>query len=134
VFAVDDEEVEGWYLQGWCFVLMAERVKESGGKIGGAGAGGEVSKGEGEDEELGWEDLARDARDCLETCRNLHRIQEHGDGALLEHVEELIAELEKAGVQPSPAEGEDGEGGWNGIEEGGEDEWIDEEEDVEMGS
>ena len=47
-------------------MLMAERVRE----IGGASAGGEESKGEGE-EELGWEDLARDARDCLETCRNV---------------------------------------------------------------
>jgi hypothetical protein len=43
VFEVDDEEVEGWYLQGWCFVLL----------------------GEG----LGREEVKQDARDCLETCR-----------------------------------------------------------------
>jgi hypothetical protein len=55
VFAQDDEEVEAWYLQGWCFVLMAEQVKEGGLKL----------------EELGWEELAQDARDCLETCRGV---------------------------------------------------------------
>ena len=55
-------------------------------------------------------------------------MQEHGDEALLEHVEELITELERAGVQPSLAEGE------GGVDEGGEGEWIDEEEDVEMAS
>jgi hypothetical protein len=49
----------------------------------------------------------------------------------LEHVEELIAELEKAGVQPSPPDvGEEG-----GVEDE-EDVWTDEEggEDIEMGT
>ena len=51
----DDQEVEAWYLEGWCFYLMAEQSKESGQKI----------------EDLTWEELARDARDCLETCKNV---------------------------------------------------------------
>lgn len=55
VFATDDEEVEAWYLQGWCFVLMSEQVTQNGVKI----------------EELGREELAQDARDCLETCRQV---------------------------------------------------------------
>jgi len=124
VFAVDDEEVEGWYLQGWCFVLMAEQARESGVKM-------KIGGGDGADEEaeLGWEELARDARDCLETCRNLHRIQEHGDGALLEHVEELISDLEKAGVHPSAPDAAEAASG-DGEEEDG---WTDEDEDVEMG-
>ena len=48
----DDQEVEAWYLEGWCFYLMAEQAKESGGTLN----------------ELTWDQLARDARDCLETC------------------------------------------------------------------
>jgi hypothetical protein len=53
--ASDDQDVEAWYLEGWCFFLMAEQAKENGGKL----------------EDLGWEDLVRDARDCLETCHTV---------------------------------------------------------------
>ncbi|KAI0775219.1 TPR-like protein [Trametes elegans] len=53
IMATDDQEVEAWYLEGWCFFLMAEQAHEKGGKL----------------DELTWEDLARDARDCLETCQ-----------------------------------------------------------------
>lgn len=52
VMAVDDQEVEAWYLEGWCFFLMAEQSKETGEKV----------------EELSWQELAQDARDCLDTC------------------------------------------------------------------
>lgn len=48
----DDQEVEAWYLEGWCFFLMSEQAKESGTPIDG----------------LTWEELAKDARDCLDTC------------------------------------------------------------------
>jgi hypothetical protein len=53
IMASDDEEVEAWYLEGWCFFLMAEQAREQGGKV----------------DELTWEELARDSRDCLETCK-----------------------------------------------------------------
>ena len=53
VMAADDQEVEAWYLEGWCFFLMAEKAQQGGGTLG----------------ELAWEQLARDARDCLETCK-----------------------------------------------------------------
>jgi hypothetical protein len=53
VMASDDQEVEAWYLEGWCFFLMSEEAQESGGKL----------------DELTWQELARDARDCLETCQ-----------------------------------------------------------------
>jgi predicted negative regulator of RcsB-dependent stress response len=58
VLATDDEEVEAWYLQGWCFVLMAEQARETGEKV----------------EELGWQELAQDARDCLESCQMVNAI------------------------------------------------------------
>lgn len=53
--ASDDQEVEAWYLEGWCFYLMAEQARESGQKI----------------EDLTWEELAKDSRDCLETCKTV---------------------------------------------------------------
>ncbi len=53
IMAADDQEVEAWYLEGWCFFLMAEQAQGNGGKL----------------DEFTWEDLARDARDCLETSQ-----------------------------------------------------------------
>ncbi|KAH9838479.1 uncharacterized protein C8Q71DRAFT_832634 [Rhodofomes roseus] len=112
VMAVDDQEVEAWYLQGWCFFLMAEQAQESGGKL----------------DELAWEELARDSRDCLETCQLSHVNQDHPDKPLLEHVHELIGKLEALGIQPSPEDGDDEDAnGWEDVE-GSEDS----DEDVEM--
>jgi hypothetical protein len=53
IMAFDDQDVEAWYLEGWCFFLMAEHAQENGGTLN----------------ELTWEQLARDARNCLETCK-----------------------------------------------------------------
>jgi hypothetical protein len=63
IMASDDEEVEAWYLEGWCFFLMSEQAREQGGKL----------------DELTWEELARDSRDCLETCKTVcpHRLLSH---------------------------------------------------------
>ena len=55
IMASDDQEVDAWYLEGWCFFLMAERTQENGGIF----------------DDLTWEQLARDARDCLEACQNV---------------------------------------------------------------
>jgi hypothetical protein len=55
IIMVDDQEVEAWYLEGWCFMLMGEDAKEKGVKV----------------EDLSWDELARDARDCLETCKHV---------------------------------------------------------------
>jgi hypothetical protein len=59
IMASDDEEVEAWYLEGWCFFLMAEQAREHGG---------------GKLDELTWEELARDSRDCLETCKTVRSL------------------------------------------------------------
>jgi len=56
--ASDDQEGEAWYLEGWAFYLMAEFAHESpNGKLEGGG--------------LALEELAKDARDFLETCGNV---------------------------------------------------------------
>ena len=58
IMASDDEVVEAWYLEGWCFFLMAEQSREHGGKI----------------DDLTWEELARDSRDCLEACKTVRSL------------------------------------------------------------
>ncbi|KAH9481382.1 putative assembly chaperone of rpl4 [Psilocybe cubensis] len=115
IMSSDDQDVEAWYLEGWCFYLMAEQAQENGGKL----------------EDLTWQELGRDSRDCLETCQVLHRNQEHPDKPLLEHVQELIAKLDELGITASPVdegeEGEDGEGEWES-----DDGSVDGDGDVEM--
>ncbi|KIL67610.1 hypothetical protein M378DRAFT_73430, partial [Amanita muscaria Koide BX008] len=106
IMAADDQEVEAWYLEGWCFFLMSEQAQENGGKL----------------DDLSWQELAKDARDCLETCQVLHTTQDHPDKPLLEHVKELTAKLETQGITPSPA-GDDEDG----------DEWEDAESEDEDG-
>ncbi|KAF8905096.1 hypothetical protein CPB84DRAFT_1814317 [Gymnopilus junonius] len=101
IMSADDQDVEAWYLEGWCFYMMAEQAQERGGSL----------------DDLTWQELGKDARDCLETCQVLHRNQEHPDKPLLEHVKELISKLDSLGIPPSPLEdedegGEDEEGDW----------------------
>jgi tetratricopeptide (TPR) repeat protein len=118
IMSSDDQEVEAWYLEGWCFYLMAEQAQENGGTLDG----------------LTWQELAKDARDCLETCQVLHQNQEHPDEPLLEHVKELITKLGSSGITASPVdESEDGDD-----DDDNDDEWesdersVDGDADVEM--
>jgi len=106
---MDDQEVEAWYLEGWCFWLLAQ------------GEDGEKSR-----EDMTKEEMLRDARDCLDTCLILHTQQEHPDEQLVLHVRELLGELEALGVMATPPE-EDGVPG----EEEGDEEWVDEDEEEE---
>jgi len=53
IMAADDQEVEAWYLEGWCLFLMSESAKETGDKL----------------DDMSWDELAKDARDCLEACQ-----------------------------------------------------------------
>ncbi|KAG9076238.1 hypothetical protein FRC06_009624 [Ceratobasidium sp. 370] len=124
VVAEDDQDVEAWYLEGWCLWGMAERV-QAGEKLDGEDEGKGKEKDEVLDDdsgELAWEELARDARDCLETCKMLHINQQHADKPMLAHVEELLAKLDELGITPSPEQGEQ--------DDGDAEEWED--EDVEM--
>jgi hypothetical protein len=111
IMSSDDQEVEAWYLEGWCFHLMSEQAQESGGSIDG----------------LTWQELAKDSRDCLETCQvvsyiciylyllashsfliKLHRNQDHPDKPILEHTKELIEKLESLGIAAPPLDDGDG--------------------------
>ena len=59
----------------------------------------------------------------------LHKNQDHPDKPILDHVQELISQLEAAGIKPSPMEeGEEGDGGgdWEEVDS------EDEDGDVEM--
>ncbi|KAG6333530.1 hypothetical protein ID866_5555 [Astraeus odoratus] len=118
ILATDDSNVEGWYLMGWTWWLLAERTK------GGDSSALQCLSDDGEC--LEWQDMARDSRDCLETCRTLYISQEYPDEPLLEHVQELVATLDGLGIQPSPDDEESG-GVWEDVSD-----CDDEHEDVEM--
>ncbi|KAJ3503618.1 hypothetical protein NMY22_g18188 [Coprinellus aureogranulatus] len=106
IMSTDDQDVEAWYLEGWCFYLMAEKAKETGGTF----------------DELTWEELAKR---LTRLSGNMN--QEHPDKPILEHVQELIGQLEAAGIKPSPMdEGEDGEEDWEEVDS------EDDDGDVEM--
>ena len=53
--------------------------------------------------------------------------QEHGDGPILEHVNELIDSLEAKGIKPTPEDEQD-DAGWEDVDAESEDD----EGDVEM--
>lgn len=116
VLATDDANVEGWYLMGWSWFLLAERRKEGDMT---------VVQGLGEDgEQLEWQDMARDSRDCLETCRMLYSSLGFPDEPLIEHVQELITTLEGLSIHPSPPDEEENCEDWEDVR--------DSDEDVEM--
>ncbi|KAJ1300064.1 hypothetical protein OPQ81_002546 [Rhizoctonia solani] len=121
VVAEDDQDVEAWYLEGWCLWGMAERVKAGERLEDGTKEKGK-EKQEVSDDELGWEELARDARDCLETCKMLHVGQQHPDKPMLAHIDELLSKLDELGIRPTSERGEEND----------DEEWVDEDDDVEM--
>ncbi|KIM33223.1 hypothetical protein M408DRAFT_326009 [Serendipita vermifera MAFF 305830] len=99
VIEVDDQEVEAWYLEGWCFLLTSEDAKTRGVDVEG----------------LGWQELAQDARDCLDTCVSLFKNQQHPDDQMFAHAQELMVQLEAMGIHASPEEGDDEE--WKDVED-----------------
>ena len=42
----------------------------------------------------------------------MHTAQEHGDGPILEHANELIDSLEAKGITPTPEDEQDDDDGW----------------------
>ncbi|KAI6039891.1 hypothetical protein EDC04DRAFT_2567850 [Pisolithus marmoratus] len=118
VLAADDTNVEGWYLMGWSWWLLAERRKE-----------GDMTVVHGlseEGEQIEWQDMARDSRDCLETCRMLYSSQAFPDEPLMDHVQELIMTLERLGIHSSPADEEENGEIWEDVGD------SDDDVDVEM--
>ncbi|GJJ08209.1 hypothetical protein Clacol_002417 [Clathrus columnatus] len=111
VIGLDDQDVEAWYLEGWCFYLMAEQARETSALVEG----------------LSYEELARDAMDCLQTCQMLHQAQEHPDEQILQHAKEISAELSAAGIEATP---DDPDQDVN--DDDNDDAWEDDEGDVEM--
>jgi hypothetical protein len=57
----------------------------------------------------------------------LHIAQDHGDGPILEHVNELVDSLEAKGIKPTPEDERD-DGSWEDVDADSEDD----DGDVEM--
>ncbi|KAH7099739.1 TPR-like protein [Auriculariales sp. MPI-PUGE-AT-0066] len=109
VLASDDQEVMGWYLEGWCYLLMAEHGRTAGVAI-------TSEDGDG----VPWTEIAHDAKECLESCKSLHIAQEHPDDQVLQHVQELLTEIDLLNLPPRAEDGAEGE-------------WVDDDDDdVEM--
>ena len=68
IMASDDQDVEAWYLEGLCFCLMAQDAKATGGKVDGGDEGGN---------DISWEELGKDAKDCLQTCETVRHSRVH---------------------------------------------------------
>lgn len=125
--AEDDEQVELWYLSGWTYVLLGERVHSAGGPDAGP------------ERHALWED----ARDCLKKCEKLYRAQDYDDDALREHASDLLALVHGAGIslEPRPEPGPSIPGMPGQPKQADEEdaepddaEWESDDEDVEMTS
>ena len=142
--AIEDESVEGWYLGGWCAILMAGR----GRKIvdGKDGEDSQVQdeemqdstdiadgENENEDEEPGTDEERRalliTSREWLRNSLRLYEMQDYEDERLRDHAVELVAELD-AELGEIGEDEEDGAGEeWE--DEGEDDEGEDEEHRIE---
>jgi hypothetical protein len=69
--STDDQEVEAWYLEGWCFYLMAEQAQGNGGLL----------------DDLTWHELGKDSRDCLETCQLVNLLISISASLILTHTQ-----------------------------------------------
>ncbi|BFZ58904.1 hypothetical protein PYCC9005_005972 [Savitreella phatthalungensis] len=87
----DDESVELWYLFGWTYVLLGERILPPQADTQGH------EKQVKERTSL-WED----ARDCLKKCEKLYRAQEYDDQALRDHASDLLALVHASGISLTP--------------------------------
>lgn len=82
----DDEVVQVWYLSGWVCYLQLEKVKEQRGREGRT-----VAEEEEEEEER--KALTEAARSYLTSAKKLYVKLRCDDQPLLEHAEQLLAEL-----------------------------------------
>ncbi|MCJ1248365.1 hypothetical protein MMC30_005582 [Trapelia coarctata] len=113
----DDESVEGWYLGGWCALLMAGRGREKEtGDDDAMEDAKEESRPEGEKKSL-----LVTGREWLRNSLRRYEIQEYEDDRLRDHARELVEDLDKE--LGETGEDEDGEGdeGWEDEDGGSED-------------
>ncbi|KAJ9607942.1 hypothetical protein H2200_008021 [Cladophialophora chaetospira] len=104
----DDQSVECWYLGGWCQVLIAQKPDvASETKL----------------------KSQRTARTWLENCLRLYRIQDYDDDRLRDHANELVNGL-KVELAADGEMDEDGDDGWEDVDE--QDDGDDEDEDVDL--
>lgn len=114
----DDESVEGWYLGGWCALLMAGRGEEKD-------TGDDSAMGEGKEEPRSDDErraLLITSRDWLRNSLRLYEMLEYEDERLRDHARELAGELDREIGEVGEDEEGDGEGwededGENGDEE-----------------
>lgn len=117
----DDSSVEAWYLGGFAYYTLGEKLKNPSGE--------EKTNGEsGEGQKDAWKRHWVRARQWLSQCQLLFEAQEYEDDRLGEHANELLATVEAEGGDLPDEEEEDGEG-WEDVDEDGENDGVDHEMD-----
>ena len=135
--AIEDGSVEGWYLGGWCALLMAGMGRNTKADREDTrredGENEETADKEVESEEIRTEEERRvlmlTSREWLRNSLQLFELQEYEDDRLRDHALELVEELnrELQGVE------DDAEGGdWEDEDEDGDGENDHEGQDLEM--
>lgn len=130
--AEDDSSVEGWYLGGWCALLMAGIGRPDHGKrdtntdvtsVKESGAGGDISKREIPRTEAERQALLITGQEWLRNSLRLYDMQGYEDDRLRDHAVELVevldSELEES---EDDDDGDEGAEGWEdeeGEEENG---------------
>ncbi|KAF3905439.1 hypothetical protein ABW20_dc0102609 [Dactylellina cionopaga] len=119
----DDQNVDLWYLGGWCLFLIGARLKakEATGGLKVPGASADSNGGQLEGEEEDWRDTWAAAREWLWNCEKLYKAFEWEDEGIKEHASELLGNIsqELGEAKPGEQEGADEEGG----------EWEDEDDE-----
>lgn len=122
----DDESVEGWYLGGWCALLMAGRGSEKETEDDSA-MDEEKEEPRSEEERRA---LLITGRDWLRNSLRLYEMLGYEDERLRDHARELVGELDgEIGAVGEDEEGD--EEGWEDGDEDDEDGGGDEEEERE---
>ncbi|KNE68255.1 hypothetical protein AMAG_12929 [Allomyces macrogynus ATCC 38327] len=120
-----DESVEAWYLFGWTYFLVGTASAEAKPttEVAGIEVAVELPEDEVMDARSSRDEWWSDAIECLQRAKALYERQNYDDVPLLQHVEELLAEMAAKGVFAS-ADGagedddnaEDDDGEWEDME------------------
>ena len=88
----DDESVEGWYLGGWCALLMTGRGRVKEAEEGSDEMEEEKEEPRSEEERHA---LLITSREWLRNSLRLYEVLEYQDERLSDHARELVEELDK---------------------------------------
>ncbi|KAI9145415.1 hypothetical protein BKA69DRAFT_1035517 [Paraphysoderma sedebokerense] len=111
--AEDDENIELWYLYGWTYYLLGERVDSNG----------VISEDDVElDDDMkvcSKSEWLADAKDCLEAAQKVIAKQQCEDAELVEHISNLLQTIYASGMVEPDMNGamDEDESGWEDLDD-----------------